>query len=68
MVKGTRGEGIEIYFLRKHLHAPRVEEYGKEIQKKFGERAVDLQKYKRQGEPLLVGSFNSRIGKASNPK
>ena len=29
MDKGTRGEGSEIFFLRKHLHASRVEEYGK---------------------------------------
>ena len=39
----------------------------KEIQRKFGEVAVDVQKYKRQGEVVLVGDFYSRNGKASNP-
>ena len=39
----------------------------KYIQGKFGEEAVDAQKYKRQGAVRLVGDFNSRIGKASNP-
>lgn len=39
----------------------------KEIQRKFGEVAADVQKYKRRGEVVLVGDFNSRIGKASNP-
>lgn len=33
----------------------------------FGEIAVDLQTYKRQGEEVIVGDFHSRIGKASNP-
>ena len=28
-VKGARGEGSEMFFLRKHLHAPRVEGCGK---------------------------------------
>ena len=35
------------------------------IQRKFGEVAVDVQRCKRQGEVALVGGFNSRIGKAS---
>ena len=39
----------------------------KGMQRKFGEVAVDVQKYKRQGKVVLVGDFNSRIGKASNP-
>ena len=39
----------------------------KEIRKKFGEITVDLQKYKKQGEVVEVGYFDSRIGKASNP-
>ena len=39
----------------------------KEVQKKFGEVAVDLRKYKRQGEEVLMGDFNSGIGNASNP-
>ena len=29
MDEGTRGAGSEIFFLRKHLYASRVEEYGK---------------------------------------
>ena len=37
----------------------------KYLQRKFGEVAVDIQKYKRQGEVVLVGDFNSRIRKAS---
>ena len=40
----------------------------KEIQRKFGEAAVDRRKHKRQGEVLvLAGDYNARIGKASNP-
>ena len=41
----------------------------KEIPVKFGEVAVYVQKYKRQGEVavlLIVGGFSPRIGKASN--
>lgn len=30
-----------------------------DIQKKFGEIAIDVQNYKRQGEVVLVGDFNS---------
>ncbi|MEP1954874.1 MAG: hypothetical protein ABJJ26_08050 [Algoriphagus sp.] len=37
----------------------------KYVQSKFGEVAADVQKYKRQGEVVLVGYFNSRIGQAS---
>ena len=49
MDKGARGAGGEMLFLRRHLYASRVEEYGKgDIQRKFGEVAVDIHKYKRQ--------------------
>ncbi|MEP5536836.1 hypothetical protein [Ekhidna sp.] len=34
-----------------------------DIQRKFGEAAVDLHTYKRQGGVVLVGEFTSRIGK-----
>ena len=37
------------------------------MQRKVGEVAVDVQEHKKQGEVVLVGYFNSRIGKASNP-
>ena len=46
---------------------PESKSTAKEIQRKFGEIAVGIQKYKGQGEVVLVGDFNSRIGKASNP-
>ena len=41
----------------------------KEMQRKVGEVVVDVQKYKRQGELtlLIVGDFDSKIWKASNP-
>ena len=39
-----------------------------EVQKKFKETAVDLQKFKRQGDVVLARFVYSRIGKASNPK
>ena len=52
--------------LRKHLYALRVEKYDKDIQRKFAEVAVAVRKYKRQGEVVLVGDYNSRKGKASN--
>ena len=29
MVESTRGERSEMFFLRRHLQAPRVDEYGK---------------------------------------
>ena len=29
---------------------------------------VDVQKYKKQGEVVMVGDFILKIGKASNPK
>ena len=38
----------------------------KEIQRKFGEVEVDVDRYKRQGEVVLVICFNSRIGKDRN--
>ena len=38
-----------------------------DIQRRFGEIANDVQKYKRQGEVMLVGDFNAREGKASRP-
>lgn len=37
------------------------------VQRKFGGVAVDVRKYERQGEAVLLGDFVSRIGKASNP-
>ena len=68
MGKGTRGAGIEIPFLSKHIHASRVEEYSKRhIRRKAEAVAVDAQKYKGQVEVILVGDFALRIGKASNP-
>ena len=38
-----------------------------DIQRRFGEIAEDVQKYKKQGEVMLVGDFNARVGKASRP-
>ena len=37
----------------------------KDIRRKFGEVAVGVQKYKRQGEVVLEGDFKSIIGEAS---
>ena len=37
------------------------------MQRKFGEVAVGAHMYEMLGEVVLVGYFDSRIGKASNP-
>ena len=37
------------------------------IQQRFGEIAIDVQKYKREGEVMLVGDFNTRVGKSDQP-
>ena len=37
------------------------------IQQRFGEIAIDVQKYKRLGEVMLVGDINERVGKADQP-
>ncbi|MEO9966262.1 MAG: hypothetical protein ABJF11_10765 [Reichenbachiella sp.] len=62
-VPGERG--AKYYFLGNIYMPPESKNTIKDIQRKFGEVAVDVQKYKRQGEVVLVGDFNSRIGKAS---
>ena len=65
-VPGERGAN---FFCLANIYMP-PESKGtvKEIQRKLGEVvAVDAQKYKRQGEVVLVGDFNSRIRKASSP-
>ena len=64
-VPGERG--AKYVFLGNIYMLPESKSTVKEIQRKFGEVAVDVQKYKRQGEVVLLGDFNSRIGKASNP-
>ena len=68
MDKGTRGAGSELFFRRKHLYASRVEEYDeRETEEVRRGSSVHVQKYKGQEKVVLVGAFNSRIGKASNP-
>ena len=67
MDKGTRGAPRENLSLRNIYMPPESKSTGKEIQRKFGEVAVDVQECKQQGEVVVVGAFNSRIGKASNP-
>ena len=64
-VPGERG--AKYVFLGNIYMLPESKSTVKEIQRKFGEVDVDVQKYKRQGEVVLLGDFNSRIGKASNP-
>ena len=64
-VPGERG--AKDFFLGNIYMPPESKSTVKEIQRKFGEVAADVQKYKRRGEVVLVGDFNSRIGKASNP-
>ena len=39
----------------------------KNIQRRFGEITADMQKYKRQGQAMLVGDFIARVGKAGKP-
>ena len=59
--------GAKDYFLGNIYMPPESKKTIKDKQRKFGEVAVDVQKkYKRQGEVviLIVGYFNSRIGKA----
>ena len=68
MVKGTRGEGSEVLFLGKHLHALRVEEHGKrdtEEVRRGSSRSTNINK--ARSVVVLVGDFFSRIGKASHP-
>ena len=38
-----------------------------DIQRRFGEIAEGVQKYKKQGEVMLVVDVNARVGKASRP-
>ena len=46
---------------------PELKSRVSDIQRRFGEIAKAVQKYKRQGEVMLVGYFNARVGKASRP-
>ena len=55
-VPGERG--AKEFFLGKHLYPTESKSTVKEIQRKFREVAVDVQKYKRQGEVVIVGDFN----------
>ena len=64
MNEDTRGAGSERLILRKHRYALGVKDYGKTCADGV---AVDVHKYKRQGEVVLAGYFNSRIGKAKQP-
>ena len=64
-VQGERG--AKSFFIGNVYMPPESKSTVTEIQRKFGEVAVDVQKYKRQGEVVLVGDFYSRNGKASNP-
>ena len=57
---------VKYFFLGNMYMPPESMSTVKEMQK-FREISVDVQKYKRQGEVVLVGDFNPRIGKASNP-
>ena len=46
---------------------PESKSRANDVQRRFGEIAEDAQKYTRQGEVMLVGDFNARVGKASRP-
>lgn len=56
-----------------YIHTPRVEEYnerGDEEKIRRGTRwvaVVDVRKYKRRGEVVVVGGFTSRTGEAGDP-
>ena len=53
-----------IFFFSGNMYMPlESNNMVKEIQKKFGEIAVDLQEFKREVEVVLMGDFNSRIRK-----
>ena len=67
--KWYQGNGERnVFFLGNIYTPPESKSKAKEIQRKFREVAVvDVQKYKRQGEVVLVGVFSSRLGKASDP-
>ena len=60
-----RERGAKYNFLG-NIYLPPESKSIKEIAN-VGERAADLQTYKRQGEVVIAGDFNLRIGKASNP-
>ena len=67
MDKGTE-RGAKYFFFGNIQMPPESKSTVKEIQRNFGEAAVDRRKHRRQGEALvLVRDFNARIGKASNP-
>ena len=66
-MKVTGERGANYFSYGNICMPPESKSAAKEIQRKFGEIAVGIQKYKGQGEVVLVGDFNSRIGKASNP-
>ena len=61
------GEREAKEFLLGHIYMPpESKSTAKDIQRQFDEAARGVSKYKRQGEALLVGDFNSRTGKASD--
>ena len=67
--KITNPRHERFFFFKKHIYASRVKEIPVriEVRRKFGEVAVYVHKHESQGEVVLVGYSNSRIGKASNP-
>ena len=62
-IPGERGE--KCYVLGNIYMPPGSKNTINDIQRKFGEVAEDVQKYKKQRKVVLVGDFSSRIGKAS---
>ena len=68
-VLGERGAFLFCVPLGNIYMRPESKSAVKEMQRKVGEVVVDVQKYKRQGELtlLIVGDFDSKIWKASNP-
>ena len=65
-IKIPGGRGEKYNFLDNIYMPPESKSTVKDIRRKFGRVAVDVQKYKRQ-EEVVVGDFDSRLGKARNP-
>ncbi|CAM9986245.1 unnamed protein product [Sphacelaria rigidula] len=63
---GRRGRNIR-FFVGNISVLPQLKSTVKDIQRRFGEMAADVQKLKGQGEEMSLRDFNARVGRASQP-
>ncbi|CAB1105049.1 unnamed protein product [Ectocarpus sp. CCAP 1310/34] len=63
-IPGERGE--KDLFLGNEYVAPSSKKVASKAQENFGQIGEDVQRFSRKGEVVMVGDFNSRVGKASS--